>query len=596
MQTVSEPASGVRLSPAVCAMRALQPAKALLVGAPALAGWFWGGGWSPTTPRIDGILVAAGAVAVALAAFAWNDRADVVRGLARFHRRSAVRDLTKAPEAAIWLLWIGFAAAAVGLLCWARLGVVSLAAACVVVACGWLYSAPRFFGKGRPSAAAWLHLVGGAGNAFAGSAATAGLPESSGWAVSLGLLFWAAHQVHVVSGRQEDRSAGVTTAASERSFAAAASRARTILLGVLVTWLVIGVLMSGTRGTGLVIAGTWMLLWLVPLSWPAARAQASWRTFQLRCRPIVAIGVVLGACHPLLGATTISNHASTGSAASALPPHLAAGIECIERQLQRDNPWPTYVRWTDDGEWAEIHSVFTTAELALGLAQLPPHPRITKLADAALDSLEADRNDDGTWSFYGRPDRVVEREGLAWDITPDADDTARAALALRAWGRPVSDETYAALAAQVEPDGRVRTWFAPPGQQKLTDSNRPDPVVAAAVARALEGSRYTDEVARIRAHLRSVGTPGEIEETTYYRGAPRIEHEMDLALGKATPDDPVAGWPTGHQGDDGCWPLQPSFFGAQEAGRPAYGSRVEPTVAGLVRVQALAPKPTERLQ
>ena len=139
-----------------------------------------------------------------------------------------------------------------------------------------------------------------------------------------------------------------------------------------------------------------------------------------------------------------------------------------------------------------------------------------------------------------------------------------------------------ALASMVSPDGVVATWFAPPHQQKLTDSNRPDPVVAAVVARVLQDAGRDAEVERIRDHLTTVIREGAPLETTYYMGATVIGHEIDLALGRAAPGDPPPGWPADEPGADGCWSLQPTFFGAAEAGRPAYGSVAEPTATGAV--------------
>jgi len=262
-----------------------------------------------------------------------------------------------------------------------------------------------------------------------------------------------------------------------------------------------------------------------------------------------------------------------------LPDPVDRALACLASGRRAGGTWPTFVRWEADGEWTEVHSVFTTAEVLTALGQLPRHPAVTRLAGAALDALEADRNDDGSWSFYGRADRVDEREGRAWSITPDADDTARAVLALRAWDRPVDERSLTLLAGQVEADGTVHTWLAPPDRQKRTDSNRPDPVVAAAVARALAGTEHDDLAGTIRDHLGDLpgeDTPGE---TTYYRGAGRIGRELALAAGEAGD-----GWPDPEQGEDGCWPLQPTFFGATEAGQPAYGSVAEPTAVGALQI------------
>ena len=259
-----------------------------------------------------------------------------------------------------------------------------------------------------------------------------------------------------------------------------------------------------------------------------------------------------------------------------------AALACLEHQQKPDGHWPTYVRWQEQGGWEEVHSVFTTAEVLIGLAQLPPHPRIEAMAARGLAALEADRDDNGIWRFYGRVDRLGERPGIAWEITPDADDTARAVLALRAWGRRVDDQTYRALAAQILADGSVNTWFHPPERQLLTDTNRVDPVVAAAVVRALEDTLYDEQRDRALAYIRAIPIGEELGETTYYQGAPRIAHEISLALGTTTATRPVEDWPQGGQGESGCWPRQPTFYGAREAGRPAYGSDAEPTVAGLV--------------
>jgi len=575
----------VKITEIRAAARALQPIEAVLVGSPAVAGWIWMGGGSAPGRIADAAAITVAASAIALAACAWNDRADVVRGLARYHRRRAVRELAGGDTAARWLLWLGCLAAAVGLAIWARFGWICFAAAATVVVCGWLYSSPALFGKGRPVLAAALHLAGGAGNALAGAAAVEPSRDALGWAVCVGLLFFAAHRVHVVAGREEDRAAGVATAATEAPFPRAALGAARALIGAMAAWIVVGLMLSGSRGAGLALAGAWMVGCSLPLAWIALRNAGAWTAFQGRCRGVVAAGVIVGIGYPLWIAGSDPDMQEGGQHEPPVPHPLAAGIECLEQQWRSDPPWPTYVRWSEDGAWESIHSVFTTSQALIALAQLPSHPRIDALADEALDALHADRNDDGTWSFYGRADRISQRPGRAWDITPDADDTARAALALRAWGRPVDERTYAALASQVEQDGIVRTWFAPPDQQKLTDSNRPDPVVAAAVARALDTTPYTEEVERIRAHLSVIREQGIPEETTYYRGAALIGYEIDLALSGAAAPPADLEFPAGLQGDDGCWPLQPSFYGAQEAGRPAYGSVVEPTAAGLLRAQ-----------
>ncbi len=274
--------------------------------------------------------------------------------------------------------------------------------------------------------------------------------------------------------------------------------------------------------------------------------------------------------------------AATQVVAAPLPPGIEAGLTCLEQAFVPGRGWPAHVRWTPDGPWEEIHSVFPTTEVVLGLASLPDHPRVRALAERGLAELIADRNDDGSWCFYGRPDRIAERPGMAWEITPDADDTARAMLALRAWGRPVEPAALAALAAQVEPDGSVRTWYAPPAEQVRTDSDRPDPVIAAVVLRALEGTPHEAERARIRVHLAGVLADRPPDETTYYGGR-RVRHEIELALGQSAPED----WlPPGKPAADGCLPLQTTFYGAEEAGRPEYGSVAGPTVSWMVGAAA----------
>ncbi|MDP7110502.1 MAG: hypothetical protein QGH45_00995 [Myxococcota bacterium] len=262
-----------------------------------------------------------------------------------------------------------------------------------------------------------------------------------------------------------------------------------------------------------------------------------------------------------------------------LPDTVDRALACLAAGRSAAGTWPSYVRWEEDGDWTEVHSVFTTAEVLIALGQLPRRPAVTRLAEPALDALEADRNEDGSWSFYGRADRVGERAGRAWPITADADDTARAVLALRAWDRPIDPRTLVLLADQIEPDGTVRTWMMPPGQQVRTDSNRPDPVVAAAVARALLGTPHADAGGRVRDALLGRHGQNTPNKTTYYQGARRIGRELALAFGE---DGEGPSWPPAEQGEDGCWPLQPTFFGAHEAGRPAYGSVAEPTAVGAL--------------
>ncbi len=281
---------------------------------------------------------------------------------------------------------------------------------------------------------------------------------------------------------------------------------------------------------------------------------------------------------PLTGRVT----AVTYPVARPLAPEVDRALACLEQHQGADGHWPTYVWWDDTQGWERVHSVFTTAEVVVGLAQLPPHPRVEALAARGLAALQADGDDEGVWRFYGRVDRIPERPGLAWEITPDADDTARVVLALRSWGWRVDERSYRALADQVREDGSVSTWFHPPERQLLTDTNRVDPVVAAAVARALEDTAHEEQRESVLAYLRAKIKGGGLDETTYYQGAGRIAYEISLALGTATAAGPVDGWPTGEQQDNGCWPRQPTFYGATEAGRPAYGSDAEPTVAGLL--------------
>lgn len=555
------------------AIRALRPLEAGLVCAPAPVGWLWAGG-PPEGLSGDayvGVAVALGSWLMAVAAFAWNDRADAVLGVAAHHRRIAVRALQGDAATPRLLGLVGWLAAVVGLACWWVAGPVPFGAGVIVATCAWLYSNPFLFGKGKPVVASGLHLLGGAANGFAGAAVLGDWLAGAVWGISFGALFTAAHAVHQVAGRDEDRAARVATTASRRPFESAARLARGILLGSLAVPLVGGLAVGGAAGTALVVAAGWMIVWTFALSIPAVLDRTAWTRFQRRCRVVVATGVAAGFAY-----------LAYGDRVEAPDDDLDRALSCLEKEQRDDGTWPTYVRWQPGGDWTELHSVFTTAEVLSALALLPPDPRVDALAEPALDALEADRNDDGTWSFYGRADRIGERRDRAWDITADADDTARAALALRSWNRHVPPRTYDRLAEVVGSDGVVQTWFAPPHQQKLTDTNRPDPVVAAAVARALEETGHGDEVARIRAHLAAVRERGELSETTYYVGGARIRHEIDLALGMASPGDPVFGWPAGERDVDGCWPLQPTFHGAAEAGRPAYGSVGEPTARGAV--------------
>ncbi len=551
------------------AIRTLRPVEAGLVCAPAPVGWLWAGGDSANP--IPGTAVLLGSWLVALAAFAWNDRADAALGVARHHRRASVRALDGDVGTQRLLEAAGWTAAFAGLACWWWAGPVPFGAAVIVATSAWLYSNPFIFGKGRPIAASGLHLLGGSANGFAGVAVTGDWLAGAVWGAAFGALFTAAHAVHEVTGRDEDRAAQVATTASKRPFGAAARLARGVLLGSLVIPLAGGLALSGAAGTALAAAAAWTLGWTFALSIPAVLDRAAWSRFQRRCRAVVATGAAVG--------FAFLAHSAREEAPQD---DLDRALACLERHQRDDGTWPTYVRWQPGGDWSEVHSVFTTAEVLSALALLPSQARVEALAAPALDALEADRNDDGTWSFYGRADRIDERPDRAWDITADSDDTARAALALRAWNRHVPPRTYDALAEVVVSDGVVRTWFAPPHRQKLTDTNRPDPVVAAAVARALEGTGHGDEVARIRAHLADVQARGELSETTYYVGGARIRHEIDLALGTASPGDPVFGWPAGEPDEGGCWPLQPTFHGAAEAGRPAYGSVGEPTAWGAV--------------
>ena len=551
------------------ALRALRPIEAALVSAPAPAGWLWAGG-AALELRV-GVAAALGSWLIGLAAFAWNDRADGVLGLARFHRLDAVRALHDDPSARRGLAVLGWMAAALGLACWSVAGPRPLGVATVVAASAWLYSSPVVFGKGRPVAASALHLVGGAANGLAGAIAAVSWPTALVWGATFGALFTAAHGVHQVAGRDEDRAADVGTSASRRPLAAAARAALALLLAALVVPVAGGLAIRDVRGMAMVLAASWMIAWIAVLSSRALTDREAWARFQRRCRLVVASGVVIGLGY-LLGVAP----------PQGAPDELDAALSCLEREQRADGTWPTFVRWQADGEWTEVYSVFTTAQVLLALSSLPRDARVEALASPALDTLEADRNDDGTWSFYGRADRVGERPGRAWDITADADDTARVALALAAWGRPVPVETVDALATLVSPDGVVATWFAPPHLQKLTDSNRPDPVIAAVVARVLEGAGRDGEVQRIHAHLNTIRGDGGPEETTYYVGSAVIGHEIALALGEAAPGDTPPGWPADEPRADGCWPLQPTFHGAAEAGRPAYGSVAEPTAAGAV--------------
>lgn len=260
---------------------------------PALVGWLWGGGLTADAGWPVGVAVGIGGWALALASFAWNDRADVVLGKAVHHRSRRVRSLGQQPDAAGWLLVMGSLAAILGLGLWVWLGPGTACAAVGVVATGWLYSDPRFFGKGRPGVAGGLHLVGGGANAFAGAwAAGAGL-DAIGWGVALGALFWAAHGVHQVSDRREDRRAGIRTVTYGLTHREAASAATRGLVIVVMGLVLLGIVMGGWRGGGLALSGVWCLAWLAPMIPRVQGDVEAWKPFPTRCRRVVAVGMVL---------------------------------------------------------------------------------------------------------------------------------------------------------------------------------------------------------------------------------------------------------------------------------------------------------------
>ena len=274
-------------SPLTGALRALRPLRAALVGAPAVAGWRWAGG-DPTDPG-QATPLAAGAWALALAAFAWNDRADLRRGIAGLHPRAAVRALRPASDG--WLLWLGGAAALAGVVCWTALGPIPGCLGVGVAACGWIYSDPAYFGKGRPRAAGVLHLFGGAANAGAGAWVGGASPLTAAiWAGSCGALFLAAHRVHLAADRDADRRAGVSTAATATTPADAVKAARDGLAWVAAGLVVAGLSLGDGRGAGLAAMGLAVALY-VGLAAPRGDVDAGrWRRFQRGCRIAVAAG------------------------------------------------------------------------------------------------------------------------------------------------------------------------------------------------------------------------------------------------------------------------------------------------------------------
>jgi len=238
---------------------------------------------------------------LALASFAWNDRADGVLGVADHHRSPRVRALHERPEAARWLLWMGNIAALAGLGAWAWTGAGAASAAVVVGAAGWLYSDPSFFGKGRPGTAGGLHLVGGGANAFAGAWAAGAGADALGWGVALGILFWAAHGVHQVSGRREDRRAGVHTVSTGRTHREAASAGARGLWIAVVALVLLGIVVGGWRGGGLTACGVWCLAWLAPVIQRVQGDEQAWNAFPGRCRRVVAAGMMLAVAMAVYG-------------------------------------------------------------------------------------------------------------------------------------------------------------------------------------------------------------------------------------------------------------------------------------------------------
>lgn len=275
------------------AVFALRPVRAALVGAPAPAGWIWGGG--SLEGATDAVLVAVGAWGLALAAFAWNDRADLRRGVAHRHPSPRVRALSRSPGAAHWLLASGLAGAGLAVGCWILLGPLPGCMAVAVAASGWIYSDPDFFGKGRPRLAPALHLLGGAANGAAGAAAAGATgPEVIAWAATCGLLFVAAHRIHMVGDRDADLSVGVRTVATARSAGRAAWGAHRSLAAVAALTAVLGLSIQEATGSGLVAMGLVLALFLAMAGPEPDPSPAVWHRFQGRCRLAVAASASLG--------------------------------------------------------------------------------------------------------------------------------------------------------------------------------------------------------------------------------------------------------------------------------------------------------------
>jgi len=237
--------------------------------------------------------VTGGAWGLALAAFAWNDRADLRRGVADRHPSPRVRALAGAPGSAPWLLGIGACAAILAATAWTLLGALPGCLAVAVAASGWIYSDPDFFGKGRPVLAPLLHLAGGAANGAAGAAAAgAGGPEIAAWALACGLLFTAAHRVHMVGDREVDLSTGVRTLATRRSAEEAARGAHRSLALAAAVIAVAGLALGRGTGAGLMTLGVLLSVFLVFAGPPDASTPAGWRRFQGRCR-VAVVGAAL---------------------------------------------------------------------------------------------------------------------------------------------------------------------------------------------------------------------------------------------------------------------------------------------------------------
>jgi len=276
------------------ALRAPRPLRAALVGAPAVAGFLWNGGLAHAGGGLGLAAVTCFAWALALAAFLWNDRADLLRGTAAGHRRAAVRELVADPGVERPLLWMGLgaAAAAVALGYWLAPAVAVLGV--LVAASGWLYSDPVFFAKARPWPALLLHAAGGAANAAAGAwAAGGGVDGAVAWGVGCGALFSAAHLVHVVADRQEDRAAGVGTMATARTHRQAA-RLALVGLGLASAAVVLaGWTLGGARGLGLAAMGLGSAATL-PFSSGALHDPERWHAYQRWCRLAVAAAAAIG--------------------------------------------------------------------------------------------------------------------------------------------------------------------------------------------------------------------------------------------------------------------------------------------------------------